>query len=342
MGFRLILAFMFLVLVPGLARAQGQPPPRTGVLQGTVTTQSTVRLPGAEVVVSDAAGKKVTSILSDEDGHFSVVGLAPGRYKVSAAVASFVTTTATVEVTAGRSTDVTIDLPIEGITQSVEVVAASPVVSNENTLAPTETISGKEIDAFAGGGGGGLQATMRLLASVIEAPNGVSIRGGRPSQAGVQLGVNTMVDPSTGLSKIMLPDDAIESVSVLPNPYAVEFGRFSSGVVVIQTRRAGDSWRLRINDIDPTFRTHRGSPVEIIGLGRYAPRAEFGGPIIKDRLFVQQAMQFVYNAADVPEPAGGPPAHHHVVQLVHARRREPVGAPFDGGDARDLSRQDAR
>ena len=66
----------------------------------------------------------------------------------------------------------------------------------------------------------------------------------------------------------MLPDDAIESVSVLPNPYAVEFGRFSSGVVVIQTRRAGDSWRLRINDIDPTFRTHRGSPVEIIGLGR--------------------------------------------------------------------------
>ena len=298
-GFRSILALMFLVLVPGLARAQGQTPPRTGVLQGTVTTQSTVRLPGAEVVVSDAAGKKVSSILSDEDGHFSVVGLAPGRYKVSAAVASFVTTTVAAEVTAGRSTDMTIDLPIEGITQSVDVVAASPVVSNENTLAPTETLSGKEIDTFTSGGGG-LQATMRLLASVIEAPNGMSIRGGRPNQAGVQLGVNTMVDPSTGLSKILLPDDAIESVSVLPNPYAVEFGRFSSGVVVIQTRRAGDVWRLRINDIDPTFRTHRGSPVEIIGLGREAPRAEFGGPIIKNKLFVQQALQFIYNASDVP------------------------------------------
>jgi hypothetical protein len=291
--------FMVLVLVSGSARAQGQQLPRTGVLQGTVITQGTVRLPGAEVVVSDADGKKVAGILSDGDGHFNVVGLAPGRYKVSAALASFVTTTETAEITVGRSTDVTIDLPIEGISQSVEVVAASPVVSSENTLAPTETISGKEIDTFSGGGGG-LQATMRLLASVIEAPNGVSIRGGRPSQAGVQLGGNTMVDPSTGLSKVLLPDDAIESVSVLPNPYAVEFGRFSSGVVVIQTRRAGDSWRLRINDIDPTFRTHRGSPVEIIGLGREAPRAEFGGPIVKDKLFLQQAMQFVYNAADVP------------------------------------------
>jgi hypothetical protein len=299
MGFRSFFVFAFLVLLPALAPAQTAQPPRTGVLQGTVTTQGTVRLPGAEVVVTDAADKKVGSILSDGDGHFSFVGLAPGRYKVSAALPSFVTTAAVAEVAAGRSADVTIDLPIEGITQSVEVVAASPVVSNENTLAPTETISGKEIDTFTSGGGG-LQATMRLLASVIEAPNGVSIRGGRPSQAGMQLGVNTMVDPSTGLSKVALPDDAIESVSVLPNPYAVEFGRFSSGVVVIQTRRAGDVWKLRINDIDPTFRTHRGSPVEIIGLGREAPRAEFGGPIVKDKLWVQQAMQFIYSAADVP------------------------------------------
>src|SRR5436190_761953 len=211
-----------LLVVAILTLFQGPQAPRTGVLQGVVTTQSTVNLPGAQ----------------------------------------------------------------------------SPVVSSAGTLAPTETISGKEIDTFASSGG--LQATMRLLASVIEAPNGVSIRGGRPSQAGLQLGVTTMVDPSTGLSKVSLPDDAIESVSVLPNPYAVEFGRFSSGVVVIQTRRAGDAWKLRINDIDPTFRTHRGSPVEIIGLGRYAPRAEFGGPIVKEKLFVQQAMQFVYSAADVP------------------------------------------
>src|SRR5215510_11161412 len=299
MGFRSLVALAFAVLVPAFARAQAPQTPRTGVLQGTITTQGTVRLPGVEVVVSDSADTKVATILSDENGHFSVVGLAPGRYKLTATLASFVTTAAAAEVAAGRSADVTIDLPIEGITQSVNVVAASPVVSNENTLAPTETLSGKEIDTFTSGGGG-LQATMRLLASVIEAPNGVSIRGGRPNQAGMQLGVNTIVDPSTGLSKVALPDDAIESVSVLPNPYAVEFGRFSSGVVVIQTRRAGDVWRLRINDIDPVFRTHRGSPVEIIGLGREAPRAEFGGPIIKDKLYVQQAMQFIYNAADVP------------------------------------------
>ena len=294
--------FLLLASLPAVAVAQAQPAagqaPRTGVVQGFVTTQSSVNLPGAQVVVNDGAGKEVAQGLTDENGHFSFVGLSPARYKLTASLASFVTTSALVDVTAGRSSDVSIDLPIEGISQSVEVVAKNPVIANEGTIGQTETISGKEIDTFASSGG--LQATMRLLASVIEAPNGVSIRGGRPSQAGLQVGVMTMVDPSTGLSRVTLPDDAIESVSVLPNPYAVEFGRFSSGIVIIQTRRAGDTWKLRINDFDPTFRTHRGSPVEIIGLGRWAPRVEFGGPVVKEKLFIQQAMQFIYNASDVP------------------------------------------
>ncbi len=312
MCFRVPVVLIVLTMLPSAARAQAQPPaaaprtpaqpsasaPRTGVLQGAVTTQGSVHLPGAQIVVTDSSNQTVAQGMSAEDGHFSFVGLPPGRYTLTASLPSFVTTSALGDVVAGRSTDVSIDLPIEGISQSVEVVAKSPVISNEGTVSQTETISGKEIDTFASSGG--LQATMRLLASVIEAPNGVSIRGGRPSQAGTQLGVMTMVDPTTGLARVMLPDDAIESVSVLPNPYAVEFGRFSSGVVIIQTRRASDMWRVRINDIDPTFRTHRGSPVEIIGLGRWAPRVEFGGPIVKDKIFVQQAMQFVYTASDVP------------------------------------------
>lgn len=290
---------LWFALVPAIAGAQAPgTPPKTGVIQGVVTTQGTVRLPGADVVVKNSADKQVAEILSGEDGYFSVVGLQPGKYKVSASLASFVTTTMPAEVAVGRSTDITIDLPIEGIAQTVEVVATSPVVSSEGTVAATETISGKEIDQFSASGG--VEATLRLLAGVIEAPNGVSIRGGRPSQAGMQLGPNTLADPSTGLSKVSLPADAIESVSVLPNPYAVEFGRFSSGVVVIQTKRAGDKWKIRINDINPAFRTHRGSPVDVIGLGYYAPRVEFGGPIIKDRLFIQQAAQFRYQASDVP------------------------------------------
>jgi hypothetical protein len=178
------------------------------------------------------------------------------------------------------------------------VVSASPAGLNHETLAPADTIGGDELDQFAPSGG--LQAKLRLLASIIEVPGGVSIKGGRPGQAGVQLGPGTLVDPSTGLTQVSLPDDAIDSVSVLPNPYAVEYGRFSSGLVVIQTRRAGDEWKVRLNNVDPTFRAKRSSPIALLGVGWWAPRIEAGGPLIKGKLFLEQTAQFRYSAADVP------------------------------------------
>jgi hypothetical protein len=98
---------------------------------------------------------------------------------------------------------------------------------------------------------------------------------------------------------VALPDDAIDSVTVLPNPYAVEYGRFSSGLVVIQTRRAGDRWKTRLNNLDPTFRTERGNPLDVIGIASFGPRLETGGPIIANRLFLEQTAQYRYGASDV-------------------------------------------
>ncbi len=147
---------------------------------------------------------------------------------------------------------------------------------------------------------GGLHAALRLLVSVIEVPGGVAIKGGRPSQASVQLGPGMFVDPATGLSQVRLPDDAIDSVTVLPNPYAVEYGRFSSGLVLIQTRRAADRWKTRLNSLDPSFRTKRHEPLKIIGIASFAPRLETGGPLIKDRLFLQEAAQYRYRTSEVP------------------------------------------
>jgi hypothetical protein len=287
---------LFCVLSPGVASAQTQTP---GEIQGFVTTQSgTVRLPGAEVTVKDASERQVAQVACAEDGRFHIPSLPPGRYHVSASYDGFETARGDAVVAAGKATDLSLDLPILKVSQSVDVVATTSPVSTGGTISTTDTIGSKEIDQFAPSGG--LQASLRLLASIIEVPGGVSIKGGRPSQAGVQLGPGTLVDPSTGLSQVSLPDDAIDSVAVLANPYAVEYGRFSSGLVVIQTRRAGDEWKVRLNNIDPTFRTDRSNPVDLLGVGWWAPRVEAGGPLIKGRLFLEQTAQFRYSAADVP------------------------------------------
>ena len=269
-------------------------------MKGFVSTQGrSVRLPGAEVVIRTASGQEVASLLTDEDGHFSSDELPPGAYRLAAALSGFDTLTITVQIAAGRTSDVALDLPISKVAQTVTVTAEANQVGGRGTLGSTDTIAAAELDQFAPGGG--LTAALRLLASIIEVPGGVSIKGGRPNQAGMQLGPNSIVNPATGLADLSLPDDAIDSVAVLPNPYAVEYGRFSSGLVVIQTRRAGDEWRARLNNVDPTFRLKRGgSPFDIAGIEVFAPRVEVGGPIVRDRLFLQQSAQYRYTATDVP------------------------------------------
>jgi len=269
-----------------------------GVIEGYVTSQGrTIPLGGAQVFVRNALNDQVATVVTEGDGHFRVVALPDGRYRVTATLAGFERTEATATVTAGATADVRLDLPIAAISQTVEVVGSQSDVASGSTIARSDAIGGKELEQFTGGG---FQATLRLLASIIEVPGGLSIKGGRPSQSSVQIGPSTLVDPSTGLTAVTLPDDAIDSVAVLPNPYAVEYGRFSSGLVVIQTRRGGDAWKTRLNNLDPTFRTTRGTMFNVRGIGAFAPRLETGGPIVKDRLFLEQAAQFRYSTSDVP------------------------------------------
>jgi len=297
-----VLALAILLAWANGAVAQTVPAPArggVGVVTGVVTTQNgTIRLGGAQIVIHDATDTAVATLLSEGDGQFRVVALPAGTYRVVVSLDGFDTATLQAAVTSDKPAELAIDLPIAAIAQVVDVVATASVVSNETTLAPAETVDSKERDQYTPGGG--LQGALRLLASIITVPNGVSIKGGRPSQASVQIGPSTLVNPTTGLMQVSLPDDAIDTVAVLPNPYAVEYGRFSSGLVVIRTRRAGDEWKVRLNNLDPTFRTTRGgSPVSVKGIGVFGPRIEMGGPLMPGRLFLEQTAQYRYSATDV-------------------------------------------
>lgn len=284
-----------------------QPQPRTPsapvqpapAISGVVSTQGDIVLGGALVSLLNRNGE-VASCVSDGEGAFRFDTVPPGAYTIVVALEGFDTLTLPVTAGSGQPVALKADLRIAAVSERVDVVATTTaLVPSTGTLAASEALSGKELDEITGGGGG-FQSALRLLASVIEVPGGVSIKGGRPSQASVQLGPGAFVDPATGLSQVSLPDDAIDSVTVLPNPYAVEYGRFSSGLVLIRTRRAGDRWRTRLNNLDPSFRTRRGAPLDITGISAFSPRAETGGPLVANKLFLQQALQYRYRTNDVP------------------------------------------
>ncbi len=184
--------------------------------------------------------------------------------------------------------------PPPAFTDSVDVVATTVEVAKGQTLAPVEAVASHELDQFVPGQG--FQGAIRLLPNVIATSAGVSIKGGRPGQAGIQLEAATLVDPASGVARVSLPDDGIESVSVLPNPYATEYGRFGSGLVVIQSRRASDQWKFRMNRFGPSFRSTNDGGLRV---DAFNPRFEIGGPLVKDRVFLEQTGQVRYSIGDL-------------------------------------------
>ena len=250
---------------PQPPHAPSVPTASGGIIRGIISTQNgAIPLGGVLVSLLDERTTQVATVLSEGDGSFRFEGLESSVYRVAASLDGFDPKTVAVTVEYNQTADVPLDLPIAGVNETVTVVAPDTVVPSTGTITPGQVIESRELEQLAPGGG--MQAALRLIASVIEVPGGVAIKGGRPSQASVQLGPASFVDPSTGLSQVRLPDDAIESVTVLANPYAVEYGRFSSGLVLIQTRRATDRWRTRVNNLDPTFRTRRGSALRVTGI----------------------------------------------------------------------------
>jgi len=273
-------------------------PAQTGTIEGTVSTQSgTVKLPGVLVSIRGASDQEVAQQVSDDTGHFVVTNLPVARYHVLASLDGFQSVESEAVVSPGAVANLTLDLPIAAVSEHVDVKATAPVFEAE-TLASSEQVAASETQVLAPGQG--VPAALRLMTGVIEVPGGDSIDGGRPFQSGTQLGAATLIDPATNLARVPLPDNGIDTVSVLPNPYEVEFGRFSSGLVVIQTRRAADHWKIDVGNLEPALRLKRFTLLNVTGVTVWQPDVEIGGPLVKGRVFLQQTAQYHYQTIDIP------------------------------------------
>jgi len=129
---------------------------------------------------------------------------------------------------------------------------------------------------------------------VVRDNNGrLRIRGGQPTQGALQVSSASLNDPSTGDFDLDLPSQSIDSVEVLANPFAAEYGRFSTSVTQIRTRGGTNDWDFSVGNLVPRF---RGLLRSIRG---FEPRASIRGPIRRDRMFLAQDFQFRYVATPV-------------------------------------------
>jgi hypothetical protein len=227
-----------LLLIP--ARALAADP---AVVYGTVTaTAGDVRLPGVEVLVVDSAtGRTVRTTFSDGAGQYRFEGLAAGRYQVVARLPGFTDrTTAPLTLTPGSKREVPLALDLAPVSETVRVQGEAGIARPDES-STKETLGGRLVDALPVASDS-YRSLLPVLPGVVRQPDGrISLKGARPTQGTLSVGAGSGVDPSTGNFGIELPSDAVESVNVVPNPYASEEGRFSAGLVRVETRAGTDA-----------------------------------------------------------------------------------------------------
>jgi hypothetical protein len=276
-------------------------PSAGGVISGTVTTlDGKVRLPGVVITLTSPSGAPAGETVTDEQGAYRLEVSAGGRYQIRTNIEGFHQANQLVDIVVGSTRIVDLDLRLIEIQQSVDVTPTndSPLDLSK-PLSPAESIDGRRLSSSALVSGS-VAAELRWLPGVEPYGREWAIKGGRPNQIGLQVEGAQVVDPASGTSPVQLPGDAVNSIQVLANPYAVEFGRFSSGVIVVSTRSGINKWTATVNNFLPGFILERGgNPLKPIGIESFNPRIAIGGPILKDRLFLAQSTQLNYDSREV-------------------------------------------
>ena len=300
---RLLSGCVFLLLSGWLSAvpAIAAPPPPTAVTGTISTLDGKMRLPGVVVTLIGSAGEPAGETVTDENGHYRLEVPKAGVYKLTMNIEGFHKGEQPVQLAEGVTRTVDVDLKLLEVEQSIDVTPASDTPMNlAKPLAPAESISGREI-AESAMSSGSVAAELRWLPSVSAYGREWAIKGGRPNQIGLEIEGAQVLDPAAGISPVQLPGDAVNSIQVMANPYAVEFGGFSTGVIVVSTRSGANKWSATVNDFFPAFILKRGSsnPFHIIALGSEAPHVAVGGPIIANKLFVAESLQLRYQSDDV-------------------------------------------
>ncbi len=129
-----------------------------------------------------------------------------------------------------------------------------------------------------------------LTPGVVREPGGGLILSASPEHRSALI-VNSadVTDPATGQFGLTVPIDSVEVINVYQTAFLAEYGRFTAGLVSVETKRGGDKWKWEINDPLPEFRIRS---YHLRGLKTATPRLNFEGPIVANKLFVSEGFEY--------------------------------------------------
>ena len=248
--------FVLLAVVLGVLAQQ------TGTLRGILTDNSGAVIPGGSISISGSGVER--TVKAQNDGTYSVGGLASGTYTVKVSFPGFQDYLKTVTL-AGRTTQLPIQLAVSGAEKQVITVQGEvgPSVNVEaDNNATALVIKGEDLEA--------LPDDPDDLSDALEARAGP---GAGPN------GGQIYIDGFTGGQ--LPPKESIREIRINQNPFSAEYDRLGFGRIEILTKPGTDKFRgmLSFNDSDAVFNSRNPFAGNKPPFSNRQINASFGGPL---------------------------------------------------------------
>jgi hypothetical protein len=283
----------------GTSQPRGSGPARIIV---TIVVEG-LRIPGVKVELRDVRRNVVIAeTLSDVVGQVTFPDVPPAQYVVHAVRDGFADTdSAPFTVSPGETEQVLVEMRLTFVRESVDVVApANSPTESLQPVAVSDVLTGAKMD-IQPLAGDDFQSLLTVLPSIIRGPEGrLRIKGGAPTTGALQMSSASLNDPSTGDFDLELPSGAVESVEVLSNPFAAEYGRFSTSVTQVRTKRGSNDWVVKPDNLVPGF----GKGFAFVN--KFEPRLSISGPLRRDKLLFGEYLQYRYVRTPVKSLPGEP------------------------------------
>jgi hypothetical protein len=267
----------------------------TGTIQGDVLDANGGSVPGASVDAKNLDTNLVRSESTNEDGHFQLLNLAPGRYTLTITKSGFTTILQeNIHLTVGQVLSIPVTVKISAVAQQI-VVTDVPVVEvtktdssstlDESAIANTPVLGRKFEDLL----------TLTPGVSISQGPDGdeININGQRGIFNNISLDGgdynNGFFGEQAGGQRaaVDITLEAVKEFQIIASGANAEFGRTAGGVINVITKSGTNQFHGSLFEY---FRTEGltaaasdGTP--LTGFQRNQFGGTVGGPLIKDKLF---------------------------------------------------------
>jgi hypothetical protein len=280
-------------------------------LEGTITDPTGAVVPNVTVKLTNTQTGASFSAASNGSGYYVFPVIPVGTYDLTAEPSGFAAYTLKgIEVAVGAKINLPVALALKGQQESVEVTGETPVI--ETTRSPvTETVDHHAVSELPVNGRNFMDFVL-LTPAVVK-----DVRGGDLSFGGLRGTLNSLTIDGTdnnntffgqtlgrtgsGRAPYQFSEDAVQEFQVNTNAYSAELGRAGGAITNVVTKSGTNSYHgtafeffrdRGLNANDPIYGLNRAFA---LAAGRPAPikpgyhynqfGGNFGGPIIKDKLF---------------------------------------------------------